>query len=151
MPGTLAGVLRERLIAATATLAFCVGLILSLRNKPRHTHNAARAGGLFASSTWRYIHPFARRGRVEARACGPRSALCVTKEAWLRDPRRRPGRRELRTWPDTEIDPMRETLEPTQDSDWVLSHEGYNVLTESAVECASHSAMDSWACAPPAR
>ena len=29
---------------------------------------------------------------------------------------------------------MREALETTQDSGWVLSHEGYNVLTESAVE-----------------
>jgi trehalose/maltose hydrolase-like predicted phosphorylase len=29
---------------------------------------------------------------------------------------------------------MRETLEATQDSGWVLGHEGYNVLTESAVE-----------------
>src|SRR6266508_3126798 len=29
---------------------------------------------------------------------------------------------------------MHEALEPTQDPGWVLSHEGYNVLTESAVE-----------------
>jgi trehalose/maltose hydrolase-like predicted phosphorylase len=29
---------------------------------------------------------------------------------------------------------MHKTLEPTQDAGWVLSHEGYNVLTESAVE-----------------
>ena len=29
---------------------------------------------------------------------------------------------------------MHEALQPTQDSGWVLSHEGYNVLTESAVE-----------------
>jgi trehalose/maltose hydrolase-like predicted phosphorylase len=29
---------------------------------------------------------------------------------------------------------MLEALQPTQDPDWVLSHEGYNVLTESAVE-----------------
>jgi len=29
---------------------------------------------------------------------------------------------------------MLEALQPTQDTDWVLSHEGYNVLTESAVE-----------------
>jgi trehalose/maltose hydrolase-like predicted phosphorylase len=29
---------------------------------------------------------------------------------------------------------MLEALRPTQDPDWVLSHEGYNVLTESAVE-----------------
>jgi trehalose/maltose hydrolase-like predicted phosphorylase len=29
---------------------------------------------------------------------------------------------------------MHEALEPTQDSGWVLSHEGYNLLTESAVE-----------------
>src|SRR5215468_7400229 len=29
---------------------------------------------------------------------------------------------------------MLEALQPTPDPDWVLSHEGYNVLTESAVE-----------------
>ena len=29
---------------------------------------------------------------------------------------------------------MLEALQPTQDPDWVLTHEGYNVLTESAVE-----------------
>ena len=29
---------------------------------------------------------------------------------------------------------MHEALEPTQDPGWVLSHEGYNVLSESAVE-----------------
>jgi trehalose/maltose hydrolase-like predicted phosphorylase len=29
---------------------------------------------------------------------------------------------------------MHQALEPTQDPGWVLSHEGYNVLTESAVE-----------------
>ena len=29
---------------------------------------------------------------------------------------------------------MHKALEPTQDSGWVLSHEGYNLLTESAVE-----------------
>ena len=29
---------------------------------------------------------------------------------------------------------MHEALEPTRDSDWLLSHQGYNVLTESAVE-----------------
>src|SRR6516164_1297723 len=29
---------------------------------------------------------------------------------------------------------MRKALEPTQDAGWILSHEGYNVLTESAVE-----------------
>jgi trehalose/maltose hydrolase-like predicted phosphorylase len=29
---------------------------------------------------------------------------------------------------------MHEVLEPTQDPNWVLSHEGYNVLTESALE-----------------
>ena len=29
---------------------------------------------------------------------------------------------------------MHEALEPTRDSGWVLSHEGYNLLTESAVE-----------------
>ncbi len=31
---------------------------------------------------------------------------------------------------------MLEALQPTQDPSWVLSHEGYNVLTESAVEFA---------------
>jgi hypothetical protein len=29
---------------------------------------------------------------------------------------------------------MLEVLQPTQDPDWVLSHDGYSVLTESAVE-----------------
>ena len=29
---------------------------------------------------------------------------------------------------------MLEALQPTQDPAWVLSHEGYNILTESAVE-----------------
>ena len=29
---------------------------------------------------------------------------------------------------------MHAALEPTQQPDWVLSHEGYNVLSESAVE-----------------
>src|SRR5215831_17488380 len=29
---------------------------------------------------------------------------------------------------------MHEALEPTRDPDWLLSHQGYNVLTESAVE-----------------
>jgi trehalose/maltose hydrolase-like predicted phosphorylase len=29
---------------------------------------------------------------------------------------------------------MRQALQPTQDSSWVLTHEGYNVLTENAVE-----------------
>jgi trehalose/maltose hydrolase-like predicted phosphorylase len=29
---------------------------------------------------------------------------------------------------------MRQALEPTQDPSWVLTHEGYNVLTENAVE-----------------
>ena len=29
---------------------------------------------------------------------------------------------------------MHEALKPTQDAAWVLSHEGYNVLTENAVE-----------------
>ena len=29
---------------------------------------------------------------------------------------------------------MLEALQPTQDPAWVLTHEGYNVLTESAVE-----------------
>ena len=31
---------------------------------------------------------------------------------------------------------MHEALEPTQDPGWVLSHEGYNVLTESAARIA---------------
>jgi hypothetical protein len=35
---------------------------------------------------------------------------------------------------DLEIDSMHEVLEPTQDPDWILSHEGYNVLSESALE-----------------
>jgi trehalose/maltose hydrolase-like predicted phosphorylase len=34
----------------------------------------------------------------------------------------------------TEFDPMLEALEPTQAPNWVLSHEGYDVLSESAVE-----------------
>src|SRR4029453_14305050 len=29
---------------------------------------------------------------------------------------------------------MMQALQPTQDSSWVLTHEGYNVLTENAVE-----------------
>src|SRR6516164_6114114 len=29
---------------------------------------------------------------------------------------------------------LREVLEPTRDSSWVLTHDGYNVLTESAFE-----------------
>src|SRR6516164_7069000 len=29
---------------------------------------------------------------------------------------------------------MHEALEPTEDPGWVLSHEGYNILSESAVE-----------------
>ena len=29
---------------------------------------------------------------------------------------------------------MREVLEPTPDPGWTIGHEGYNVLTESAVE-----------------
>jgi trehalose/maltose hydrolase-like predicted phosphorylase len=29
---------------------------------------------------------------------------------------------------------MLEALKPTQEPGWVLSHDGYNVLTESAVE-----------------
>jgi trehalose/maltose hydrolase-like predicted phosphorylase len=29
---------------------------------------------------------------------------------------------------------MMEALEPTRDPGWVLTHEGYNVLTENAVE-----------------
>jgi len=37
-------------------------------------------------------------------------------------------------WLDMESIRMHEALEPTQDSGWVLSHEGYNLLTESAVE-----------------
>src|SRR5262252_9912694 len=30
--------------------------------------------------------------------------------------------------------PMIEAMEPTQDSTWVLTHRGYDVLTENAVE-----------------
>ena len=37
-------------------------------------------------------------------------------------------------WLDMESIRMHEALEPTQDAGWVLSHEGYNLLTESAVE-----------------
>jgi hypothetical protein len=48
--------------------------------------------------------------------------------------RLRPARRELRIWPEPETYRMHEVLEPTKDPGWVLSHEGYNVLTESAVE-----------------
>jgi len=40
----------------------------------------------------------------------------------------------LRRLADTETDRMRKALEPTQDSNWILTHEGYNVLSESAVE-----------------
>ena len=29
---------------------------------------------------------------------------------------------------------MHEVMQPTQEAGWVLTHEGYNVLTESAVE-----------------
>ena len=29
---------------------------------------------------------------------------------------------------------MRELLEPTQDPGWILSHDGYDVLSESAIE-----------------
>ena len=29
---------------------------------------------------------------------------------------------------------MMQAVEPTQDSGWILTHEGYNVLTENAVE-----------------
>ena len=57
----------------------------------------------------------------------------------------------MRTGPDMEIAPMREALEPTQDSDWILSHEGYNVLTESAVESRLAFGNGFLACAPPAR
>src|SRR5215831_9408532 len=46
---------------------------------------------------------------------------------------------------------MHEALEPTQDPGWLLSHEGYNVLSESAVESRLAFGTDSWACAPPAR
>jgi trehalose/maltose hydrolase-like predicted phosphorylase len=29
---------------------------------------------------------------------------------------------------------MRKAMEPTRDPNWVIRHEGYNILTESAVE-----------------
>ena len=29
---------------------------------------------------------------------------------------------------------MRDAIEPTRDPQWVLTHEGYNVVTETAVE-----------------
>src|SRR4029453_2997840 len=38
------------------------------------------------------------------------------------------------TRPYMEIDSMHEVLEPTQDLGWILTHEGYNVLSESALE-----------------
>lgn len=38
---------------------------------------------------------------------------------------------------------MHEALELTQDRGWVLTHEGYNVLTENAVESRLHSATGS--------
>ena len=40
----------------------------------------------------------------------------------------------LRRLADTETDRMRKALEPTQDSNWILTHKGYDVLSESAVE-----------------
>ena len=81
--------------------------------------------------TWRYVHPLPVEGRIEARAPA-RVPRCA--------PRPPGGPAARRSTPCTglamEIAPMREALEPTQDSGWVLSHEGYNVLTESAVESA---------------
>jgi hypothetical protein len=35
---------------------------------------------------------------------------------------------------DVEAVLMRDALEPTEDPGWILSHEGYNILTESGVE-----------------
>ena len=40
----------------------------------------------------------------------------------------------LRARPYSETDMMDDAFEPTQDPGWVLSHEGYDVLTESALE-----------------
>ena len=35
---------------------------------------------------------------------------------------------------------MHEAMQPTADPGWVLTHEGYNVLTENAVESRLRSA-----------
>ena len=43
---------------------------------------------------------------------------------------------------------MNEALAPTQDSGWVLSHEGYNLLSESAVESRFAFGNGFWGCAP---
>src|SRR6516225_1651725 len=53
--------------------------------------------------------------------------MCILKLNLMRDAHcaAGPTRRTAR---------MLETLEPTQQPGWVLSHEGYNVLSESAVE-----------------
>jgi hypothetical protein len=42
---------------------------------------------------------------------------------------------------------MLEVLEPTQDPGWGLSHEGYNVLRESALEGAGLARLG--VCVPP--
>src|SRR4051794_2830181 len=70
------------------------------------------------------------------RAGGPRSALCTSKSG-----RPAAGRSTLLRQtagcthgPTRRSTRMRDALEATQASGWVLSHEGYNVLTESAVE-----------------
>ena len=80
--------------------------------------------------TWRYVHPLPVQGRIERARRRPafRVVRLGHQEALLRD--------APRTGLAMEIAPMREALEPTQDSGWVLNHEGYNVLNESAVESA---------------
>ena len=91
-------------------------------------------GGLFALSIWRYVTVEHASKRARLRPAfgivrlGHQRGPAARR---LRSPRQTAG---LCTWPDTEIDPMREALEATEVSGWVLSHEGYNVLTESAVE-----------------
>jgi hypothetical protein len=40
---------------------------------------------------------------------------------------------------------MRDVMEPTHEPEWILSHEGYDVLTESAVEsCFALAKWISW-------
>ncbi len=46
---------------------------------------------------------------------------------------------------------MHNAIEPTRDPRWVLTHEGYNVVTENAENPASHSATGSWECGHRAR
>jgi hypothetical protein len=46
---------------------------------------------------------------------------------------------------------MLETLKPTQEPGWVLSHEGYSISSESAVESRFALGTGSWGCVPLAR